>query len=180
MHEAPARDEEIVRTARIHEGADDGRNDRQAQVIWAAGLFDGEGHIALAHHAYRAHLRTRRNGIKGGLGFGSIVLCLSVQNTHPGIARLADLFGGRIYRAPARNSRERNKLSWEASSEVAEQALRELLPHLVIKRGEAELALRFQATKRARGRRAIREIEWAELMSFAEAMKQAHHIAWVA
>lgn len=47
MHGAPARGDEIVRSARIDEGADDGRNDRRTRLVWAAGFIDGEGSIGV-------------------------------------------------------------------------------------------------------------------------------------
>src|SRR3990167_2063795 len=83
---APVLGEGIVRPPRIDEDGDAGGNDRRTEVIWAAGFFDGEGTVSLAHN------KKRRSG----------QLRISVTQVDPVPLRIfLRLFSGYIYRSDA-------------------------------------------------------------------------------
>ena len=129
MHATPAEDprefrgEEIVGAARISEGADVGRNDRQLRTIWAAGFFDGEGSIGI----YRA----RREQIY------QLSIAVNQVLVTP-LEILVDLFGGSVY------GREKHLKSWRLGSRLAASALEAMIPFLINKKQEALLAVHFQ------------------------------------
>lgn len=108
--------------------------DRVHSVAWAAGFFDGEGHIRIAKHSKR----------------GSYMLSISaVQATPEPIELLQKLFGGTAHkRVKSYRGALKVMFTWQASSKLAEGILMEMLPYLVVKRDEAELAFEFRRTFR--------------------------------
>lgn len=132
MHEAPERDDEIVRTARIEEGAEFDGNDRTTRVIWAAGFFDGEGFVSLPRVKSGArHIR---------IGVGQLV--------REPLEVLVDLWGGSIRQEVQENGKQFHR--WERQSDRGADALREMLPYLRVKREQAEIALEFHDERPAR------------------------------
>jgi len=114
-----------------------------AELGWAAGILDGEGCIGIYGRAGR---RT-----DGGLGLHALV---SVGNTDfRMILKLKDLFGGNIS-SLQRDSRpnRRAAITWRTSGRHAGRVLERVLPFLVVKREQAEVALAFIATMRMGGR----------------------------
>lgn len=67
---------------------------------------------------------------------------------------------------------------WEATGNHAAAALERLLPYLVVKRAEAELAIQYQRWKNTNVRRGRRQSDWdlAEGDSFRLALMEAHHL----
>ena len=123
MHGAPNRGEDIVGSARIDEGADVGRNDRQARVIYAAGFFDGEGHVSISTASHRGILK---------IGAGQ-------KNREP-LDLLLSLFGGTVY-----GPDPKGMYRWtNVTSDKAMRALKELLPYLRVKREQARIGIEFQ------------------------------------
>jgi hypothetical protein len=109
-------------------------SDRSLQIAYAAGFFDGEGHIRIQRHSVR----------------GSYMLSVSVvQATPDPLDLFITLFGGVTKRrlVPYKGSLK-CQYQWQTSSKSAELVLRELLPFLRCKKAEAELALEFRATFR--------------------------------
>lgn len=112
---------------------------RRELVAYAAGFIDGEGCIVI--------LRKKNNQ---GVGFHSRYYLLRLQacNTAPeGIELLYGLFGGAMRERAAHSANRYNKgvmYEWETSSNGALKALKELLPHLRVKRAQAEFAIQFQ------------------------------------
>lgn len=103
-------------------------------LAYAAGFFDGEGHIRIQSHSVR----------------GSYMLSVSVvQATPDPLDLFVDLFGGVVKRRllPYRGQ-VRCLFTWQTSSMSAEKCLRQMLPFLRVKRAEADLALEFRATFR--------------------------------
>lgn len=111
---------------------------RNVSLQYLAGFFDGEGCIVIGKRAPR------------GLPIYTLVTC--VTNTYrPLIDELSMRFGAsttqknRIYRVDIYSNKNiRPCFQWHAASDVAEQFLRAIYPHLVIKRQEAELAFEFR------------------------------------
>lgn len=114
--------QEIVRTARISEGADADRNDRQTRVIYAAGFFDGEGSISIV--------------IGRGNQIGSLFISVGQIDERP-LHLLKNLWGGSINLDNKRVSR------WRLNHQKARDALAEMLPYLIVKREQAEVAIEF-------------------------------------
>lgn len=124
--------QEIVRTARISEGADADRNDRQARVIYAAGFFDGEGSITII--------------IGRGSQIGSLFISVGQIDERP-LLLLQELWGGSINLDNKRVSR------WRINHQKASDALAEMLPHLIVKREQAKIAIEFLADRPSKPKR---------------------------
>lgn len=92
---------------------------RELLVSWAAGFLDGEGCIGI--YKFQAHMQFSLS---------------TSQKDVRALNRLQDLFGGTIYRQTDTVSQ------WRLQSKGrAYDALKELLPLLVVKREQAELFL---------------------------------------
>lgn len=104
------------------------------RIAYAAGFFDGEGHIRIQSHSRR----------------GSYMLSVSaVQATPYPLDMFRELFGGTIKKRLIRYREEQKALfTWQASSKQAENALRQMMPYLIAKKDEVEVALKFRATFR--------------------------------
>jgi hypothetical protein len=167
MHPAPSQtDDEIVRAPRINEGGDGGRNDRQPKIIWAAGFLDGEGCIAVSSN-------------RAGRASRSLILSLQASQVNPQpLHRLVELFGGSIAARSGRGIR-RDHYTWRIAGATAARALRDVEPHLTVKRQEAQLGLRFQdgLFRRSPGR-ALNDWENAERDSYRLALMEAHAFTW--
>jgi len=104
----------------------------ESELGWAAGIVDAEASVAVyscGHH---------------GTKHQQYALRLRVTNTDPRmLRRLVEMFGGSI--RPARN-KSRGKWQWALHSAAAIEPLKAVLPYLVCKRDQVELALEFGAT----------------------------------
>jgi len=100
------------------------QHDRREWIIWAAGFFDGEGCVYIQHRK-----NTNVYFLKATV----------VQKDLEPLNILQALFGGSV------NKRRTAPGMWSVSTRMAEKALRELMPFLLVKRKEAELALSFQS-----------------------------------
>lgn len=104
----------------------------ELDLAWAAGLFDGEGHIG-------AHLCS-------GTVYTHWKLSVLVSNVHkPTMDKFQSLVGGRMR---LRKNGPGNRKIWvlRLGEGVAAAALEKLLPYLVTKKEQAELALEFRKT----------------------------------
>ncbi len=102
---------------------------------YAAGLFDGEGYVRIARWAKPGSKHIRYQVI-GGIGM-----------THrPVIEALREAYGGSVNmnRHDLRNKNHRIQFTWHVGSQIACDFLRRVMPHLVVKREEAEIALALQ------------------------------------
>lgn len=105
-------------------------------IRYAAGLFDGEGWITL-----NRRVKPNSDHIQYQLfvGVGMVY--------KPIIEALQSSFGGNIFikkTSPAQSERTRTGFLWTASSNPAEEFLTKVVPFLIVKREEAELAIEFQ------------------------------------
>jgi hypothetical protein len=107
---------------------------RQELVAYAAGFFDGEGHIRVSRHSNR----------------GSYMLQISaVQATECPLPIFVELFGGTVScRASLYRGRPKRLWTWQVSSKSAEAALIEMQPYLRAKADEVIIALEFRSTFR--------------------------------
>src|ERR1700724_1637188 len=112
---------------------------KPTQIDWAglAAFIDGEGTIVI---------------IKARLHYTQLVI--RVANTDPRLPLWCkQVFGGKVYASsPSRSglSTRRNFYSWATQSQKAEDILRECLPHFLLKREQAEVALAYRETFRHR------------------------------
>ena len=109
----------------------------EIDLAWAAGIIDGEGTIII-----------QRKNPPSFNGLVRYELFLAVGMIHkPTIERLHAIFG-RGYVMKRRNKGQRVIFHWHVRVNLAAACLRLVLPYLVTKKSEAELALEFD---RARG-----------------------------
>lgn len=96
---------------------------------YMAGFFDGEGCI----------------GIGPPRGTTLYVLQVSIANTDKRpLGLFHKVYGGKLLGPLARGERCKPIYHWKAESKKAEQVVADLLPFLIIKRKQAELALEFR------------------------------------
>jgi hypothetical protein len=124
----------MVGSARIEEGADVGRNDRQARVIWAAGFFDGEGSVGMGSRAKS----------------GNRSLQISVgQLVREPLDVLVELYGGTVR---LDTSQDKPIYRWRIEATRAADALDEMLPYFRVKGEQAAIGIEFQRGKAPRPR----------------------------
>lgn len=110
----------------------------ETKLAWAAGIIDGEGCIMVCEH------RPKR----------CFTLRVTVTNTDPRmLTAMKSMFGGSIceQRWKGDKPQHRTKWVWVTCSKQAEAALVAMLPYLVTKKDQAELALTFRSLHRKRG-----------------------------
>lgn len=101
----------------------------EAELAWAAGFFDGEGSIQIVRKIRK--------------GYESYELFVRVsQLSDVPLRKFAEWFGGDVY------FNDQPIWYWQLSSKKVGTALDQLLPYLVVKRSEANVALRFQSRRR--------------------------------
>lgn len=100
-------------------------------LAYAAGFFDGEGHIRIQKHSTRCR---------------SMMLQVSIcQATSAPLDWFQETFGGTLKRRLVKYKGNRKvRYDWQASSGVAEKFLRDTLPYLRNKSDEALVALAFR------------------------------------
>lgn len=114
---------------------------KKTDLAYMAGVFDGEGCICIAKAKARE-----------GRYHPSYHLECSVQMANeylPTLYRFS--FGGSIYLYQHKNPRHQPTWEWHISARKANDFLKAILPYLTIKKGEAELAIKFQSAKRNGG-----------------------------
>ena len=105
--------------------------------MWAAAFLDGEGCISLNHHK------------------SLVTLQIEIHSTDEWICWWYQMnFGGSVGRESKRMSGNGTKLKpqwyWEISCQKARRFLKAILPYLLLKNSQAELAIRFQDAKQGR------------------------------
>lgn len=109
-----------------------------AHAIYFAGFFDGEGSILIY---------TRKSPMTNGALTPGQNLRITITNTHEGVIRWVHAtFGGNVwtYRRMPPGPRRSRAWKWTAGSTLAVHILRAMLPYLIVKREQAEVALAFQ------------------------------------
>jgi len=123
-------------------------------LAWAAGIMDGEGSITILNSSIRR--------LKNGHPARYPQLNLWLSNYDPKmVLKFKQWFGGTYY---ILNRRDRRKPihCWCAACKKAENALRLLLPYLVTKKEQAELALLFRDKQKSRKNLSISLDGWEE------------------
>lgn len=111
---------------------------------YLAGLADGEGHISIMFKP--------RSGKRRGTGSQCYILVSFTMVDRQAIEAVAARFGGAIYELKQESARWKPAFRWMATGARAEIVLRAMLPHLLIKRPQAELALAFREISLQGGR----------------------------
>lgn len=101
-------------------------------LAWAAGIFDGEGSVG-------AYTWGESKNLRVSIQVGNTCLLM--------ISKFHDMFGG--YVATTKKARKNGQpyYTWRCRSGYQEFFLRSVLPYLVTKREQAEVALTFLGTK---------------------------------
>lgn len=130
-----------------------------AELIYLAGFFDGEGSIMIKHNGPSA---ARKNGV------GSVVVSVGQTWDWP-LLRYQARFGGKIYRS----TRGRGHWYWRVTAKAAFQMLEQLTPFLLLKRPQAEAALAFSRTiKRPGGRQRVADATVQERVKLISKVKE--------
>ena len=104
-------------------------------IQYVAGLFDGEGCISL--------VKQRRTNSP----LPSYTMRVVISMTHKPIIKLLQAqFGGNYHERKGANSKTRNSFSLMWANQQAGTILQILIPHLILKRAEAEVALEYVQT----------------------------------
>ena len=120
----------------------------EAECGYIAGLIDGEGYIFIRFNpgdlsypkGHRKRWRTWHLGV-------------TVSNTNaPVIEWVHEKFGGNLFRGPAPKPHQKPINCWTTTGRNVVPALSAALPHMIIKKRQAEIALAFAATMRGTGR----------------------------
>lgn len=98
------------------------------EIAYAAGFFDGEGSIVIARQC-RGLVARRQH---------QLVISVSQMRNRWPLDTLARLFGGTV------SQHTRGEYRWRVVSGKAAEALDQMLPYLLVKRGQAVAALDFQ------------------------------------
>ena len=110
---------------------------KKTDLAYMAGIFDGEGCIVI-HKS-----KPRQRGINP-----SYVIEINLANTNEWIVRQFHFsFGGNVYLRKRQTETSREIWAWQISANQALLCLKTLLPYLKLKRGQAEIAIKFQEEK---------------------------------
>ena len=105
----------------------------ETTIAWAAGFFDGEGNIKIANKP-----------AKTGYFQSSLVISAYQVDLRP-LLLLRELFRGNIYKQSPRGGNSAISYGWYASTGASGVALHAMLPYLIVKKEQAEIALSFYA-----------------------------------
>lgn len=113
-------------------------NHTVATLAYTAGIIDGEGCIGIY-----------KEGRKGRWIY--YVLAVNVGNTNPQLIEyLYSNFGGQSWKSPRLPPRK-TAYCWRLQAKSAGEFLKLIFPYLLLKKPQAELALKFQARRRIPG-----------------------------
>ena len=128
------------------------------QLAWAAGFFEGEGHVQISKSLRRIDRYSPH-----------YTMNVEVANTNPlPLHQFHSLFGGSIYERKQSKLPNRAKLfRWSLSGNAASGFLKAISPYLIFKKEQAKLAITFQKTCSIKQRGIILT---AELIAYREAL----------
>lgn len=105
-------------------------------LAYLAGIFDGEGHVCINKMAQRK-----------GMVAPFFHLDVGITNTDTDlISSLQDVYGGNVGQTGVKGQHRTNCFRWRLSGPKTIEFLKLILPHLKIKRRQAEIAISFQQT----------------------------------
>ena len=102
-------------------------------IVYTAGLFDGEGNISI-------HKATKKK-------YTEYYLAIAIVNTHlPTMEYLKERFGGEYYPITLGKRGRKQCWRWELHYGKAAEFIEILYPFLVIKKADADIAIKFRQT----------------------------------
>lgn len=120
---------------------------RERDKAWMAGFIDGEGCLTISRQ------------VRKGRPSPACRAYITIATTHRDVLQgFVERYGGRVYSVHERRGDKRGRkwadaYDWYCPVSSAEQLLVDVLPHLRIKRPQAEILLTFIRKKRAFERR---------------------------
>lgn len=137
------------------------RHHSQVSLAYAAGFFDGEGHISISYHKANPQGHAKSKYARYGLA-------ASVSQVHPDVIDwFKQEFGGHTMFCSGKRSYDTGRYTrweWKVGARSAADFLKAIYPHLVVKRLEAEVAIAFHASMLVTGRARVPE----HVMKFRE------------
>lgn len=107
--------------------------------LYIAGLFDGEGFIVIPKGKPRI-----KNNAQRSPQF-SLRIGVEMINKNQILDKLYKTFGGHLYKRPGRRAENRQVTTlWYEGGDNAMEILKKIIPHLIIKKEQAEIAIKFQ------------------------------------
>lgn len=108
---------------------------KRETIAYIAGIVDGEGHIAMRvdHGKYRSPILTVTNTNKPLLDF------------------LQSKYGGSMCALKVRSPKHNQAWSWRVSSKAAYTMIKDIRPHLIVKRAKALEVIAYYKNKKNKG-----------------------------
>lgn len=148
--------------------------------IYTAGIFDGEGCVSIAKG------KKGKKYSKPNSFYHKLYVCVTNGSANL-IKFLYQNYGGHIYSRVVRSPRHKPCYKWGLTQQEAEDFLKELLPYLIVKKEQAELALLLRETVDVRNRRNggglpqrtvnIREILWYKMRRLNSDVSQSQRLS---
>ena len=135
----------------------------RADWRWLAAVIDGEGHISMVE---------RQNG--------QLARRLAITNCHlPLLVRVAELAGGKIHvHRPVGKTKQ--TFQWYCYGTQMTQVIQHVLPYLIVKRQEAELAVALSRPQLVNNRRHLTRQDRVDRTTFLAAVDRARRQTWTA
>ena len=109
-----------------------------AELAYAAGLIDGEGHIIIFKDDRTKNLKYKTKN-------PTYILIVGCTNTEPAmIDFLADRWGACRQTRGRQRANWKRTYEWTIQSDMALNFLKEIYPYMIIKQWKAKLAIEFQ------------------------------------
>lgn len=125
---------------------------RENELYYLAGIFDGEGCITI----FKVRCNNRKSSHKYG------VRCRVGMSSPMAVSRFHTVFGGYIVHEEHKNDpHKRDMWVWDISHTGAYEFLNTIAPYLILKKGEAELGIKFRESVRVTGPNGYTEEELA-------------------
>jgi len=144
------------------------KKDKQTILAYAAGMIDGEGCICV----YKKKIR---NGKYAGILQNYHLQVIVTQKDGRIIDWLIGNFGGSAY-LHWKGTNTGYSHEWVLNYQKAAEFLRQILPFLIYKKPQAEIAIRFQERIKV-GKMKLSEHELSIRNNFYEELKKLKHIA---
>jgi hypothetical protein len=112
---------------------------KDVELAYIAGMLDGEGTISINRH--------KRTDIKLNTPSLRYKLFINVVNTNEDVIRfIHKIFGvGNVqFRDRSKEFHRQNQFKWQVDGDKAKDVLKSLLPYMIIKKEETEIAIEFQ------------------------------------
>lgn len=134
---------------------------RKEELLWAAGLFDGEGCISLIFRKEIPQKPTSGNGMRSKRNPHWVIQISLGMSHEASVRRFNSIVGqGKVYeRSQVRSPNHQKVYDWIASSQAAEETLKLLAPYLFTKHKQALLALEVRDIQKGRKTRSYSSVD---------------------